>query len=34
MLKSTFVISINNGMYGVPANDMQHGAYIVIPKIK
>lgn len=34
MLKTTVIISMNNGMDYVPANDMQQGAYIVIPKIK
>lgn len=34
MLKTTFTVSMNNGMNYVPAKDVQYGAYIVIPKIK
>lgn len=34
MLNFTFVTSMDNGMYDVPANIWQQGAYIVIPKIK
>ncbi len=34
MLSFTFDVSKNNGMYDVPANTWQQGAFIVIPKIK